>query len=172
MFRYAGQTVVPAESVYAVLEAKQAINLKCVREAQQKVASVRRLTRTSLPIPHAGGRFEPRKPPHILGGLLTLASEWTPPMGEPLREALVVDDEGSRLDIGCVAEDGFFVAEGSSASFVADGHHATAFLFRLISLLQAAATVPMIDIHAYGRWLTERTGATDDLLPSALDSVP
>jgi hypothetical protein len=30
---------------------------------------------------------------------------------------------------------------------------ATAFLFELIARLQEQATVPMIDIRAYGRWL-------------------
>jgi hypothetical protein len=55
IFHYQGQTIIPAESVYAVFEAKQAINATQVAYAQRKAASVRRLHRTSLPIPHAGG---------------------------------------------------------------------------------------------------------------------
>src|ERR1700687_2794506 len=55
IFRYQGQTIVPAESVYAVFEAKQSINAGEVAYAQKKAASVRRLHRTSLPIPSAGG---------------------------------------------------------------------------------------------------------------------
>src|SRR5271166_6469982 len=51
IFRYQGQMVIPAESVYAVFEAKQSINAGQVDYAQKKVASVRRLHRTSLPIP-------------------------------------------------------------------------------------------------------------------------
>ena len=43
IFSYEGQTVVPAESVYAVFEAKQTVNADLIRYAQQKVASVRRL---------------------------------------------------------------------------------------------------------------------------------
>ena len=66
IFRYEGQIVIPAESVYAVFEAKQSANLAHVKYAQEKVRSVRRLQRTSLPIPHAGGTY-PAKPidPHL-----------------------------------------------------------------------------------------------------------
>src|SRR3989304_2212833 len=53
IFTYEGEIIVPAESVYAVFEAKQTANAELVAYAQQKVASVRQLQRTSLPIPHA-----------------------------------------------------------------------------------------------------------------------
>ena len=39
--------------------------------------------------------------------------------------------------------------------FTAEGKPATAFLFKLISLLQFSGTVPMIDVQAYARWLTK-----------------
>jgi hypothetical protein len=51
MIRNQSQTIVPAEGVYAAFEAKQTINANLVGYAQSKVASVRRLHRTSLPIP-------------------------------------------------------------------------------------------------------------------------
>ena len=57
IFNYQGQKIIPAESVYAAFEAKQSIDADQVAYAQKKVASVRRLHRTSLPIPHAGGTF-------------------------------------------------------------------------------------------------------------------
>ena len=62
IFQFENQAVIPAESVYAVFEAKQAINASEVEYAQNKVASVRRLHRTSLPIPSAGGRLPPKIP--------------------------------------------------------------------------------------------------------------
>jgi hypothetical protein len=34
---------------------------------------------------------------------------------------------------------------------------ATAFLFELIARLQACATVPMIDIRAYAKWLVSKS---------------
>jgi len=57
VFQYEEQTIIPAESVYAVFEAKQTMNLELVKYAQKKVKSVRELHRTSLPIPHAGGTY-------------------------------------------------------------------------------------------------------------------
>src|SRR5262249_14359464 len=63
IFPYAGQTIIPAESVYAVFEAKQTIDASLVNYAQAKVASVRRLHRTTLPIPHAGGTYPVRPLP-------------------------------------------------------------------------------------------------------------
>lgn len=61
IFNYEDQTIIPAESVYAVFEAKQAINAAQIAYAQAKVASVRQLHRTSLPIPFAYGTY-PAKP--------------------------------------------------------------------------------------------------------------
>ena len=57
IFTYEGQTIIPAESVYAVFEAKQTADAGLVSYAQDKGASVGSLHRTSLPIPHAGGVF-------------------------------------------------------------------------------------------------------------------
>ena len=39
--------------------------------------------------------------------------------------------------------------------FTKEGKPATAFLFKLISMLQFSGTVPMIDVNAYAEWLTE-----------------
>jgi len=101
IFKFQGQTIVPAESVYAAFEAKQAINATRVEYAQKKVATVRRLHRTSLPIPHAGGTYPAKQLIPILGGLLTFESDWTPAFGDPLIRALEVTDEMERLDMGC-----------------------------------------------------------------------
>ena len=81
VFRYAEQTIIPSECVYAVFEVKQTIDTPNVRYAKEKVASVRRLCRTSLPIPYAGGTYDPKPPFPIIGGLLTFESEWCPPLG-------------------------------------------------------------------------------------------
>jgi hypothetical protein len=154
IFNYEGQTIIPAESVYAAFEAKQTINAEQVSYAQGKVASVRRLHRTSLPIPHAGGTYPAKTPAHILGGLLTFESEWSPPLGEALTGALSDGEPEGRLDLGCVAAHGMFGCDEKHCyTIVPQGKPATAFLFELIARLQATATVPMIDIRAYGKWL-------------------
>jgi uncharacterized protein DUF6602 len=155
IFTFQEQIVIPAESVYAVFEAKQSINAEQVGYAQKKIASVRRLHRTSLPIPHAGGVYQPKPLPHIIGGLLTLESEWNPALGEALKRAFACNLE-DRIDIGCVAAHGTFGCDANGTySITEKGKPATAFLLELIARLQASATVPMIDVRAYARWLTE-----------------
>ena len=154
IFSYEGQTIIPAESVYATFEAKQTINAKLVTYAQEKVASVRRLHRTSLPIPHAGGTYPAKPLAPILGGILALESEWSPALGASLEGALTTGDPDGSLDIGCVAAHGIFCRDTSGAYVLTpEGKPATAFLFELIARLQACATVPMIDVRAYAQWL-------------------
>jgi hypothetical protein len=154
IFQYQGETIVPAESVYAVFEAKQTANAEHVKYAQTKVASVRRLMRTSLPIPSAGGILPARALPHIWGGLLTFESDWNPALGKPFIDALMEGGPEARLDLGCVAAHGMFGCDQSGCfTIMPEGKPSTAFLFELIAKLQSSATVPVLDIRAYARWL-------------------
>ncbi|KPL91456.1 DUF6602 domain-containing protein [Herpetosiphon geysericola] len=156
IFDFQGQLIIPAESVYGVFEAKQTINASLVAYAKDKLASVRTLHRTSLPIPHAGGTYEPKKPLPILGGILTFDSDWSPPLGKSLSEALKPIDHNERLDFGCIAAHGFFTCDDAGCyTFNTGEKSATAFLLELIARLQNVATVPMIDIRAYAQWLVE-----------------
>ena len=154
VFHQDGLAVIPAESVYAVFEAKQSANAALVTYAQTKAESVRKLYRTSLPIPHAGGVHDPKVPGTILAGILTLESDWNPPLGEPLQKVIMDGVGNRRLNLGCVANHGVFTTHPQYGykSWLGD-KAATAFLFELITQLQALATVPMIDIRAYARWL-------------------
>jgi hypothetical protein len=155
VFNFQEQLVVPAESIYAVFEAKQTVDAALVAYAQGKAASVRRLNRTSLPIPHAGGTYPPKQPPHILAGILAFESEWNPPLGKSLANALESGMADERLEIGCVAAHGLFTVQDDGTYAVTEqGKPATAFLLELIARLQASATVPMIDVRAYAKWLT------------------
>ena len=117
VFHYQDQTIIPAESVYAVFEAKQALNISMVKYAQEKVASVRRLHRTSLPIPHAGAVYPPKPLIPIMGGVLTLESEWKPALGESLLKQLEAEKGNSKLDIGCVASHGYFFYANENAKY-------------------------------------------------------
>lgn len=157
IFKFNEQIIVPAESVYAVFEAKQTVTADLVAYAQRKVASVRRLHRTSLPIPHAGGTFPAKPLIPILGGLLTFESDWKPALGPSFEKALKLDMSDGRLDVGCVASHGHFFYSGSdnTFNFEQENKPATAFLFKLIAQLQFSGTVPMIDIDAYGKWLKQ-----------------
>lgn len=155
IFSYEGQKIIPAESVYAAFEAKQTINAALVQYARKKVGSVRKLHRTSLPIPYAAGTYPPKPLPHVLGGVLTFESDWSPPLEAPLNDALADGDEDSRLDLGCVAAHGIFQCDEKACyTVIPGGSPAAAFLLELIARLQGSATVPMMDVRAYTRWLS------------------
>lgn len=157
IFQYEGATIIPSESVYAVFEAKQTINADLIKYAQGKIESVRKLHRTSLPIPHAGGVYPAKSPVSIIGGILSFDSEWSPPLGESLLKALMANQELGKLDMGCVAAHGGFCFDKEASKYTIQeaGKPATNFLFKLISQLQFSGTVPMIDIQAYSKWLTK-----------------
>ena len=108
LFNDGGVRFIPAESVYAVLEVKQELNRGNLEYAANKVASVRRLRRTSVPIVHAGGEYQPKEPFRILGGILTTSSEWKPPLGSPFQDALAGLQQEGRLDFGCALQHGAF----------------------------------------------------------------
>ena len=157
IFNFMDKLIIPAESVYAVFEAKQTMNLENIRYAQDKIASVRRLYRTSLPIPHAAGAkpADAKKPLPIVGGLVTLEGDWKPAFGKPFEDSMINLDPNSLLDIGCVAAHGYFHLnkDTNTHDVVLGDKAATAFLFKLIGRLQLSGTVQMIDIQAYADWL-------------------
>lgn len=154
LFNQANHRYVPAESVYAVLEVKQDLSREHVLYAAGKAASVRRLHRTSAPIPYAEGAYEARPLPPIVAGILTYQSSWTPALGDPLRQALSELSADHQLSIGCALVHGTFEAryrEGGGVDLtVIDGPRSLVqLLMRLLKQLQALATAPAIDYEAY-----------------------
>jgi hypothetical protein len=156
IFQYEGQIIIPAESVYAVFEAKQSATKANIKYAQDKVRSVRKLYRTSLPIPHAGGEYPAKPLTPIYGGLLTVESEWADPMGQSFKSAVNKDMSDGKLDFVCIAAHGYLFPNNIGEYEIQTGSKpATAFLFKLISQLQYSGTVPMIDVIAYSSWLAD-----------------
>lgn len=154
VYNLAGQIFVPAEGVYAVMEIKQNLTAEHVQYAGRKAASVRGLSRTSAPIPHAGGTFGPRDLPRIVAGIITHHSSWSPPFGQPLTEALGELTQPEYLDIGCALQDGTFVVDyPSTGSLCVSAHEGSRslvhFVWRLLMKLQGLATVPAIDFERY-----------------------
>lgn len=151
------QRFIPAESVYAVFEVKQTLNRNNIEYAGKKIASVRKLHRTSAEITHAGGKFEPRPLFSIIGGILTYRSDWTPGIGNTLTKILKKMDEKSMLDLGCVASIGTFetsyLSEEIATSTNVSKMALASFMLRLLAKLQTLATVPAIEYKAYNRWL-------------------
>jgi Lysozyme inhibitor LprI len=64
--------------------------------------------------------------------------------------------QAGKLDLGCIAAHGMFSCdENRCYALSPQGRPAMAFLFELIARLQMLATVPMIDVRAYARWLVD-----------------
>jgi hypothetical protein len=157
IFRFQDVNIIPAESVYAIFECKQALSGENITYSLKKALSVRRLFRTSLPIPHAGGEYKPKAHSPIIAGLLCFDSDWTPPLGTSFLGHIKPVGSVGRLDMGCVAAHGHFYFDSlqDEPIVVKEGKPATAFLLQLISSLQKSGTVPMIDVMAYAKWLTQ-----------------
>lgn len=159
-----GHCYVPAESVYAVFEVKPQANREYILYGGEKIASVRRLHRTSSAFGWAKGIMEPRPElPPILGGFIAGGSGWSPTFGEPFRKALADVDVDGRIDLGCVLGEGSFeVPAGKLAAEVVVSQPSTtlvSFMLTLLKRLQGVGSVPAIDYAAYAQWVDSRGGA-------------
>ncbi len=147
---------VPAESVYAVIEAKQDLTKTHLDYAGDKAESVRRLKRTSVEVPFVAGKYRPKPLHQIIAGIITLESNWADPLGETLRKNLRKLEEDRRIDIGCALKDGSFCVEYEprfSMKTSAPDESLLFFFLRLLLKLQSIGTVPAIDIEAYAKAL-------------------
>jgi hypothetical protein len=164
LFEVGNAYFIPAESVYAAFEVKQQLDKGNVDYAADKIATVRALHRTTAPVPHAGGMYDPITPRRIIGGVLTRRSKWDPPFGKPFGACLRdLDARGGDqmlwgLDIGCAVEDGGFTITRDPTMYeIKDiDHSLTAvaliyFVMRLLRQLQAVGSAPAIDYDAYLR---------------------
>lgn len=153
VFELGSRRIFPAESVYAVFEAKQSANAENITAAKGKAATVRSLKRTSLPILDLYGKTVTKAIPPILGGFLALKSDWKPPLGEPLNRALIANHPDELLDVGCIASAGVLRLTEAGIRPEPSRQAATAFLLDLIARLQTLGTVPMLDMMAYAKHL-------------------
>lgn len=156
LFEVGGAHFIPAESVYAVFEVKQDISKRHIKYAGDKIASVRRLDRTSVGFPTATGLAERREPQRILGGLVTLDSGWSPMFGQPLLDALSARSKDARVDLGLALRAGAFEVPSPDAPAELSrcddaGVALIFFMLRLLKRLQAMATVGAMDLDAYTR---------------------
>lgn len=147
-----GVLYVPAESVYAVVEVKQKITKRYIKYAGQKVASVRKLKRTSKKIVHAGGTFEAKSLHRIIGGFVALNTDWKNPFGDNFKSSLKRLSEEEQLDIGCCLNKGAFVIAYKDTIKIEHSLEKIAltyFFIKLITKLQEIGTVPAIDFEKY-----------------------
>ncbi len=147
---------VPAEAVFAALEVKQSMDRAMIEYAAGKVASVRRLRRTSAPVPYVEGKYKAKELQEIIGGLLTMDSEWSPHLGEAFEKALADFAGAGSLNIGCALREGAFEVEDDDDGSIARSGPDAALIFfvvRLLKRLQQMASPPAIEYDEYARVL-------------------
>jgi hypothetical protein len=159
LFNHAGALYIPAESVYAVLEVKQNLTAGHIEYAGKKIKSVRDLHRTNSAITHAGGKYDkPRDLFPILGGLLTLESDWSPAFGNAFTTSLKALPTEGFINLGCSLKNGSFSIvydeNGEPTAKIKDGEVVLlSFFLQLLAGLQTLGTAPAIDIAAYSAWI-------------------
>ncbi len=154
IFPYESGFLIPAESVYAVFEVKQVLTRQYMRDAGCKIGSVRRLRRTSVAVPYAGGKYPPKQPPRILGGVLATRSVWAKDFETNLRSALAQLDTAESLDLGCVVRQGAFENRTPRSMRLSTPAESLIFvMLRLIERLRALGNAPAADLMSYGRSL-------------------
>lgn len=142
---------VPVEAVYAVLEVKPELNANYLEYAGRKARSVRRLTRTSIAITHAGGAFPPRPLFGIVAGLVALRGGWKGGLGQPFKNAHKKLTGQRVVNCGCALESGSFDDFDTTLSVRSSAAVLSHFLFRLLKKLQSMGTAPAVDWDAYAK---------------------
>lgn len=154
LFNHEGVYFVSAESVYAVIEVKPTINKGYIDYSGGKVASVRKLHRTSVPIPHAGGVYPAKALFPIPGGIVASSIEWKSGLSKAFQGSLITDVADKRVDFGCALDGGAFevdYASGKPVVLSSNENVLLTFFMSLLDRLQALASVPALDYKAYGR---------------------
>ena len=152
------QPYIPAESVYAIFEVKQALSALVIRDASRKAASVRRLRRTSAPLLSAGSLYPPKRPAPILAGILSVDAPQPNAMSARFTSQLQNLGPQERLDLGCsLGRWAFEIAPGGESPpliHVSQPQEALIFfMLRLIDRLQQMGAAPAIDVAEYSRSL-------------------
>ena len=155
LFQAGTSCFVPAESVYAIFDAKQDISKGTIEDTAEKVASVRQLDRTSGTVWTNTGPYSGKKPEDqpILGGILAVTSGWAGPFGKPLEDTLRSLPNGHHLDLGVAISGGAFElgAKGGDLVTYRSDTALVGFFVALISKLQPLATALAMDLEVWGK---------------------
>lgn len=149
-----GIKFIPAESVYAVFEAKQDISKKHIEYAGNKIQSVRKLIRTTAPVVDKGVVKPAPQLFEILGGFLCLDGTWTEKLSEStaFKKSIAKLTGDKFLNIGCVLKNQSFTITMDTESnihYSADNETLIYFFLKLTAELQKLGTVRPIDINKY-----------------------
>lgn len=168
VFHQGDTKLIPAESVYAVFEVKQELNKGYIEAAGEKAKSVRALYRTSAPIKHAGGQYDPKPLHEILAGILTTRSGWTSPIVSNVAKYIRERGYGDHLDFVCSVSNNTFVIENNifvnqydtsilpSINFCEKEESLVYLLLNLLRRLQDIGTVPAIDFSKYAEKINSK----------------
>lgn len=163
VFHQEDTILIPAESVYAVFEVKQNLNKSRIEYAGDKAKSVRTLLRTSAPIKHAGGQYDPKELHEILSGILTTRCDWKEPIVKKVVKYIKAREREARLDFVCAISNNTFVIENNTflkqydetvnpdIHFCGEGESLVYLLLNLLRRLQDIGTVPAIDFSKYAK---------------------
>lgn len=142
---------VPAEAVYATFEIKQTVSGRHLQAAADKAHSLRRLKRTSAPIPWNNGVNPPKSPFPIIAGLLAFDTEWRDGLGKVFAKQFSKHRGQKELDLVLTANAGFcdrFRTDRSAQTGTGEGALIRG-LFRLLAALREKATVVAIEWDKY-----------------------
>ena len=136
------------------MEIKQNINKNSLEYAGKKAASVRRLYRTSAPVPYVEGIYNSKPLFKIIAGILTLSSDWKEPFGKAFKSIIKKLNKDEQIDLGCILKCGAFEIKYNSQKFpqreISKKDNSLIFFFlRLLSRLQELGTTPAMVIKKY-----------------------
>ena len=180
IFNQNGFKYIPAEGVYAVFEVKPDIqgkvgDINYIQYAGQKIASVRRLDRTSTSMINSGQKLSARPLTKIIGGILTTTNSFTRYHNNTIEKHIKSLTDLERIDLGCIVDYGSFFVQYDgeedvnekvnfkkrihdyyqkrtfqSLVFSRPENSLITFFMQLTRYLQQAiGTVPAIDLQAY-----------------------
>lgn len=155
IFNDDGVKYIPAESVYAVFEAKQEINKGLLEYGGKKIESVRALFKTSANVVDKGVSKPPLQLFTVLGGFLCLENGWKKSISDtaPFRSCIEKLNNVQLVNIGCVLNDKSFVTEsndkGITIKYSTSDEALIYFFLKLVLELQKLGTVRPIDLNKY-----------------------
>jgi hypothetical protein len=166
-----GVRIVPAESIYAVFEVKPEINKSLTDYSGGKIASVRRLARTSGDIHHingvTAGPHPDTKP--ILGGILAARWGWATRDSDAAPRAIRNLADFDRVDLGLALDTvAFDHRPDGDIRYSPVGTQLIFFALHLFRRLQPLATALAPDLDEYERFLVtpgEVPVGNDDEIP-------
>ena len=149
---------IPSESVYAVIDIKQALNKETLIDTSEKIESVRSLRRTTAKIFDARGEINHTKPPiYILGGILCTSSDWSPGLGDSFEKHISSLSDNAFIDFGCIIDEGAFLAKRSEDQVIISRSTKDEillfFFLNLFMELQKVGTVTAMDVVEYAKAL-------------------